>query len=159
MFGTDQKTEYHSSVYKRQQQPKKGGSFVDKLLDSGKLPELHYISPFYGFKKHNYTGPGTKFKNRTDTKQNPLPSSKPINRVDEASYKHDKAYENFTDPRLRKRHDDIMINTLQDIQKDKNADWRERADAWVVDKPMRFKRWLGVGTPKAKNGKKGGCRF
>src|SRR4051794_19672205 len=61
------KSQFVGRAEKAEKTGQKGGSFLDKLINSGKLPELHYISPFTG-KRHNFTGPGTKLEKRIDPK-------------------------------------------------------------------------------------------
>jgi hypothetical protein len=123
-----------------------GQSIIDKLINSGKLPELHFRGFDSGFKPYNFAGPGTHLHKRLDpiTKK-PLPHSKPINRVDESAYNHDLMYDMWPDNERRKVADDLMIEDLSNIRKDKSARWQERADATIVEGFMRAKRFLGLG--------------
>ena len=41
---------------------------------------------------HNFTGPGTKLKQRLNPDLTPKKWSKPVNRVDKAAYHHDICY-------------------------------------------------------------------
>src|SRR5204863_5594425 len=89
---------------------KEGGDFLDSISGGKLFPgEFHLVN-------HNYTGPGT----RTDLRLNPEDLSPkdwsiPINKIDEASLKHDIAY---MDKSLESRHkaDDIMIEELKNIE-------------------------------------------
>ncbi len=123
----------------------KGGSFVDRLLDSGKLPELH-LRGFSG--RYNFAGPGTNLKKRLDKNQKPFPGSKPINRVDASAYRHDIAYENNKSHEARKKADIDMINELNDVINDKKTGWREKGDAYIVRTAIQTKKLLGLGKKK-----------
>lgn len=157
MFGHSQRTEYPADSYKSimKLQPIKRmvgeGWFNDYVMP--RLPELHYVSPFTG-KKHNFTGPGTKLNKRIDPKtKKPLPHSKPVNEVDETAYLHDLAYDEFPDLKRRKIADNVMIEDLDSIRKDKNINWKTRADALLVGGVMKLKRMLGLGKKKRKQRK------
>jgi len=122
------------------------GIFNDYILP--RLPELHYISPFTG-QRHRFTGPGTKLDKRLDPRTKlPLPNSQPVNEVDKAAYYHDLAYENMKDQASRKIADDVMIQDLDAIRKDKKTNWKVRGDATLVGLAMKAKRWLGMGKKK-----------
>ena len=148
----------HTGLESIKEMPKRRGqrggrTILDKLLDSGNLPELHYISPFTG-KRHGFTGPGTKLrgpsgrlKPGTDT---PHEWSKPVNRVDEEALKHDLAYEKFTKHEDRKRADNEMISALDRIRGDSKAPFSERGDAFIVGGFMKLKRLLGLGKKRKK---------
>jgi len=139
----------HTSVVtrKRKRVQKGRGFFNDYIMP--RLPELHYYSPFW-FKRHNFTGPGTKLDKRLDKDKKPLPSSIPINEVDRAAYYHDLAYENMRDLPSRRIADNAMIDDLDAIRKDSKADWRTRGDAFLVGLAMKTKRFLGLGKKKRK---------
>jgi hypothetical protein len=122
------------------------GIFNDYILP--RLPELHYISPFT-LKKFNFAGPGTKLDKRLDPRTKlPLPNSQPVNEVDKAAYYHDLAYENMKDQASRNIADDVMIQDLDAIRKDKKTNWKTRGDALLVGLAMKAKRWLGMGKKK-----------
>lgn len=108
------------------------------------MPELHYRGFDTRFGKYNFAGPGTKLDKRLNPDKSWKPESKPVNRVDDAAYHHDLAYES-TDRKVRAAADDDMINSLDMVRKDKNGRWSERADAAIVGTIMRGKRWLGLG--------------
>jgi hypothetical protein len=150
MFGPNQKTELPPRMKLQPilKEMKGGESFLNKLINSNKLPELHFRGFDSGFKPYSFAGPFTKLDKRLDKDKKPLPHSKPVNRVDQSAYHHDLGYENMKDQKSRKILDDIMIEDLTGIRKDKNARWQERADALLVEGFMRAKRLLGLGKKK-----------
>jgi hypothetical protein len=114
---------------------KEGGDFIDSIT-GGKLfvGEMH-------LPLHQFTGPGT----RTDLRLNPedlTPKdwSLPINRVDEASLKHDIAY---MDKSLEARHkaDEIMIEELKNIE---NPTFRENLERKIIIPILQTKKWIGL---------------
>src|SRR6266853_2781593 len=95
---------------------------------------------------HNYTGPGTRLDLRTTTDPltgeiTPKDWSIPINKVDEASLKHDIKY---IDKNLEARHkaDTEMIEELNNIE---HPTFRERLERNVVIPILKIKKWLGLG--------------
>lgn len=140
------KSQFLPSDGKKKKTQKGDGIFNDYILP--RLPELHYISPF-SLKRFNFAGPGTKLDKRLDPRTKlPLPHSQPVNEVDKAAYYHDLAYENMADQQSRKIADDVMIQDLDAIRKDKNTNWKVRADATLVGLAMKAKRLLGMGKKK-----------
>ena len=115
---------------------KEGGDFIDSIAGGKLFPgEFHLLN-------HNFTGPGT----RTDLRLNPedlTPKewSLPINKVDEASLKHDIAY---MDKTLEARHkaDEIMIEELKNIE---NPTFRENLERKIIIPILQSKKWLGLG--------------
>ena len=138
------KTRFVGGASKRKSK-QKGEGFFNDLLNSNKLPEMHYWSPFSG-KKFSFAGPFTKLDKRLDPKTKlPLAHSKPVNDVDKAAYYHDLAYENMKDMPSRRVADNVMIEDLDAIRRDKKTDWRTRGDAFLVGLAMKTKRLLGLG--------------
>ena len=133
----------------------KGGSILDKILNSatGILPELHYRGFDSGFKPYSFAGPLTRLDKRLDANLKPLPHSMPVNLVDWTAYYHDLGYEQMRDHESRKILDNIMIDDLSSIRKDKTLGWKQRADAGIVGLAMRGKRFLGLGKPKRRKRK------
>jgi len=88
--------------------------------------------------------PGTRLDLRLDENDVPLPDSQPINRVDEAAYKHDLAYrsENIDD---RHKADREMIEAIKSIP---NPTLRERIEGAIVIRLMQAKLKLGQGITK-----------
>ncbi len=130
---------------RRSRRPLRGGSIVDWYTKHG--PELHFRGFDTKFGKYSFAGPGTKLEERLNPDDTPKEWSKPVNRVDEAAYHHDLAYRS-DDKKVRKAADDVMINALEKVRKDKAARWTERADATIVEGIMRGKRFLGLGKRK-----------
>ena len=70
-----------------------GGLFNTML---SKLPfELHLPG-------HNFTGPGTRLDRRLNPNGTPKPWSIPINRIDQAAYRHDLCYAKHKDTKNEK---------------------------------------------------------
>jgi hypothetical protein len=136
------KAEKETENFEKRNMGQIGGSFVDKLLDSGHLPELHLWTPWSG--KHNFTGPGTKIWERVDkVTRKPKKGSEPVNAVDAISLTHDLAYEDHKDPAKRKQADVDMINSLNGVIASGN--WREKLDAHITKAAIRTKQMLGLG--------------
>ena len=110
---------------------KKGG-FVNTLLNSGWLPELHIPG-------HSYTGPGTKLKERL------LRGDKPINKLDEAAREHDMAYAIFKDKKERHVFDKKLQDEAMKIVKDPKSTIKEKLEAGLVSGVMAGKHKLGLG--------------
>jgi hypothetical protein len=91
------------------------------------------------------TGPGTDLDHRLNPDKTPKPFSMPVNRVDEAAYRHDLQYEKYADVEHRREADNAMIEELKKVRNDSNARWTERADAVVVEGAIRAKRFFGLG--------------
>ena len=111
---------------------KKFGGFVNKILNSGVLPEIHI--PGY-----NFAGPGTKLKSRL---------LKPINKLDAAAQKHDMAYAIFKDKKDRHVADKVLEEEANKIKNDPNSKLQEKAGAFVVENVMKGKQKLGLGKKK-----------
>ena len=109
-----------------------GKGVVNDLLNSGMLPEMHLPG-------HNYTGPGTKVRQRL------LRGDKPINQLDKAAQFHDLAYLAFKKPEERHIFDKKLQNEAWDIVKNKNASLRDKMEAGLVSGLMYGKRKLGLG--------------
>ena len=122
-------------------QPKHSGGDIQKALEN--FPG--FIWSKYSKEKHlpghNFTGPGTRLDLRLNPDNTPKEDSKPINRVDQAAYKHDLAYRN---PEITSRHeaDKIMIQELDSIQ---NPTFRERIERMFVKKALQAKMLFGQG--------------
>ena len=78
----------------------KGG---DLQTMSTKLPDFPWTKykGEHHLPKYSYAGPGTRLDIRLDEKDVPKIGEEPINRVDEAAFKHDIAYRNED---IRSRH-------------------------------------------------------
>lgn len=108
---------------KKRSQKGSGEGFLNKMIN--KLPiEAHLPG-------HRFTGPGTKLEKRLDKNDNPLPHSKPRNRVDATSLKHDICYRDNRDKAGRTRCDRKMLGQLRKIQK---PSFREKLDRALVSR-------------------------
>ena len=113
---------------------KKSGGFVNTILNSGVLPEMHI--PGY-----NFAGPGTKLKSRL------LKGDKPINKLDAAAQKHDMAYI-FKDKKDIHIADKVLEQEANQIKNDPNSNISEKASAFMVENVMKGKQKLGLGKKK-----------
>ncbi len=90
---------------------------------------------------HSFTGPGTNLEKRLNEDLPPKDWSKPINRVDQAAYKHDLAYMNGN-KEVRQIADQEMIEELNNIS---NPTFREKLERLVVIPILKTKKFLGLG--------------
>ena len=111
-----------------------GGSFLNTLVN--KLPfEMHLPG-------HNFTGPGTKLYKRLNSDGTPKEWSIPINRVDNAAYRHDLCYSQHDDTKARNEVcDRTMLGELSGIV---NPTLRERIDKEIVGKLINAKVNFGL---------------
>jgi hypothetical protein len=91
--------------------------------------QFHYLG-------HNYTGLGTNLLLNMEK------NKKPINKVDETSFKHDIAYHNHKDIENRRKVDDKMINELEN---------NKSADGILVKNAMKLKKFTGLGVADSVN--------
>jgi len=110
----------------------KTGGDLNSLLNSGKLPELHLPG-------HNYTGPGTKLKERL------LKGDVPVKELDKAAQFHDMTYAIFKDKKDRHVFDKKLQDEAFNIVKDSKHSFKDRAEAGLVGSLMFGKRKLGLG--------------
>ncbi len=110
----------------------KVGGDLNSLLNSGKLPEIHLPG-------HNYTGPGTKLKERL------LKGDVPVKELDKAAQFHDMTYAIFKDKKDRHVFDKKLQDEAFDIVKDGKHSLKDRAEAGLVGSLMFGKRKLGLG--------------
>ena len=120
----------------------KSGGDLQKFITDKKIGfpwakykgELHLLN-------HNFTGPGTNLDKRLDENDNYLPGSKPVNRVDEASMRHDIAYRKAKDDlKLKHEADKIMIQELDNIP---NPSIRERLERTIAKNMLKLKMKMG----------------
>ena len=119
-----------------------GQGFANKLINS--LPfEMHLPG-------HNFTGPGTKLNVRLNPDLTPKSFSKPINRVDDAAYRHDLCYARHRDTETRNSLcDKNMLAELKDVY---NPTVREKFDKSLVEKIIGTKARFGWGLKKTTGG-------
>ncbi len=114
----------------------RGKGFVNDLLNSGILPEMHLPG-------HNYTGPGTKLKKRM------LRGDKPVNKLDEKAMYHDMAYSIFKDKKDRHVFDKKLQDEAMKIMKESES-VKEKLEAGLVGGIMAGKRKMGLGSDARK---------
>ena len=94
---------------------------------------------------HNFTGPGTKLNERLNPDETPKEWSMPINRVDNAEYRHDLCYSKHDDTKTRNEVcDKTMLCELTGIV---NPTLRERIHKAIVGKLINAKVNFGLGAP------------
>ena len=115
-----------------------GGSLLNKAINN--LPvEMH-------LPKHNFTGPGTKSNKRLNPDLTPKEWSKPINRVDKATYHHDLCYLKNNDTATRNAVCDK--NMLKELKGIYNPTIRERMERGLVSTLIGTKARFGWGVNK-----------
>ena len=118
----------------------KGGSVLNKFINN--LPvEMHLPG-------HNFTGPGTKLNKRLNPDLTPKKWSKPINRVDKASYNHDICYLKNNDTATRNAVCDK--NMLKELKGIYNPTIREKMERGLVSSLIGTKARFGWGLNKKK---------
>ena len=121
--------------------------FVKAEVGQGRINNLINSLPFEAhLPGHNFTGPGTKLNLRLNEDLTPKDWSKPINRVDDAAYRHDLCYAENKDTKTRNQVcDKNMLVELKDIY---NPTLRERVDKSLVEKIIGTKVRFGWGLKK-----------
>ena len=121
--------------------------FVKAEVGQGRVNNLINSLPFEAhLPGHNFTGPGTKLNLRLNEDLTPKDWSKPINRVDDAAYRHDLCYAENKDTKTRNQVcDKNMLVELKDIY---NPTLRERVDKSLVEKIIGTKVRFGWGLKK-----------
>lgn len=120
--------------------PRKNGKGVVNRMISALPVEMHLPN-------HQFTGPGTQLL-QGKTRLNPDLTfkewSKPINRVDEAAYRHDVCYLKNKDTKTRNDLcDKQMLKELDEIP---NPTLRERIDRGIVKPIIWTKQKFGMGS-------------
>jgi Domain of unknown function (DUF5679)/Phospholipase A2-like domain len=122
----------------------KGGDLVGSLnsrTSNVKLPWAKYPGEMH-LPGHSFTGPGTRLDLRLNSDRTPKEWSKPVDRVDNAAYYHDLAYDQHTDVAARNAADRVMVNELNNIP---NPTVRERIERAIVKPILSAKASLGLG--------------
>jgi len=128
---------------------KKGGDLADVITSKThniKLPWARYPGEIH-LPGMNFAGPGTRLDLRLNSSGRPKPNSLPVDRVDEAAYRHDMAYSTFHDTKTRNVADRVMVNELDEIP---NPTLRERAERAVIKPILSTKANFGLGNPNKK---------
>jgi len=131
-------------IFKSQHTYLGGGLDIQKFITklSPGLPWAKYRGEYH-IPGHNFSGPGTSLIHRMNLKTGqPYPNSRPINRVDLASSKHDLLYYKYKDLPRRHQADLQMIQELQNIP---NPTLREKIERAFVIKILQQKRKWGLG--------------
>ena len=132
-----------------------GGDLVGMLNTVSKNIQL----PFQKFKGEihipgmQFAGPGTRLDHRLKDDGSPKDFSKPIDRVDEAAYYHDLAYNKYNDTENRNIADREMLQQLDSIE---NPSVRERIEMAIIRPLINTKQKFGLGL---KDRKLRGFRF
>ena len=90
----------------------------------------------------NFAGPGTRLEYRLNDDGTYKEFSKPIDRVDEAAYYHDLAYNEFKDTENRNIADREMLKDLSEI---KNPSIREKIEMAIIKPIIHTKQKFGLG--------------
>lgn len=122
-----------------------GRGLINSLINS--LPvELHI--PGY-----QYCGPGTKLHQRLER------GDPGINPLDRYCRSHDIAYALYPDLERRQRADQELLRGADERINSADADYKEKAAAYLIKSIMTAKTMMGAGLKRKKRGKKGaGCR-
>lgn len=127
-----------------------GGDLVSSLnsvTSKIKLPWAKYPGEMH-IPGMNFAGPGTRLDLRLNPDGTPKQSSMPIDRVDEAAYRHDMAYVAFPDTKTRNVADRVMVSELNEIP---NPTLRERVERAVIKPIISTKAKFGLGHTTSKN--------
>jgi len=127
-----------------------GGDLVSSLnsvTSKIKLPWAKYPGEMH-IPGMNFAGPGTRLDLRLNPDGTPKESSKPVDRVDDAAYRHDMAYVAFPDTKTRNVADRVMVSELNEIP---NPTLRERVERAVIKPIISTKAKFGLGHTASKN--------
>jgi len=126
---------------------KTGGDVVSSLTSKTrniKLPWAKYPGEMH-LPGMNFAGPGTRLDLRLDSSGRPKADSIPVDRVDDAAYRHDMAYATFPDTKTRNVADKVMVSELDEIS---NPSLKERAERAIIKPVLSTKAKFGLGTKK-----------
>ena len=90
----------------------------------------------------HFAGPGTRLDYRLNDDGTPKEFSKPIDRVDQAAYYHDLAYNEFKDTENRNIADTEMLQQLDSIEK---PSFREKIEMAIIKPIISTKQKFGLG--------------
>ena len=103
--------------------------------------ELH--PPVSLTKRYSFVGPGTKLNKRLDENKNPLPHSKPVNKLDEIAMNHDICYEKY--PNTKERNKICYKKMLDDIKSNRKT---SSINEWIMRRGAKnligAKKVLGI---------------
>lgn len=113
-----------------------GKATKDLKLPWAKFPgELHIPGM-------NFAGPGTNLDERLNQSGSYKEWSKPVDRVDNAAYIHDLAYNEFSDTPTRNLADKMLIEQVDAI---KNPTFREKVERAIIKPIISAKVKFGLG--------------
>jgi predicted metal-dependent HD superfamily phosphohydrolase len=90
----------------------------------------------------NFAGPGTRLDCRLNDDGTPKSWSKPTDRVDQAAYYHDLAYNEYKDTENRNIADREMLQQLDSIE---NPSVREKIEMAIIKPVINTKQRFGLG--------------
>ena len=90
----------------------------------------------------NFAGPGTRLEYRLNDDGTFKEFSKPIDRVDQAAYYHDLAYNEYSDTENRNIADREMLQQLDSIE---NPTMREKIEMAIIKPIINTKQKFGLG--------------
>ena len=128
----------------------KGGDLVSSLnsvTSKIKLPWAKFPGEMH-IPGMNFAGPGTNLDERLTSTGAYKEWSKPIDRVDNAAYHHDLAYQHFLDTATRNVADKSMLEQMDAI---KDPTIRERIERGIIRPIISAKAKFGLGHTTAKN--------
>ncbi len=138
---------------------KTGGDLVSTLNSVTKNITLPWGNVFPG-ELHlpglNFAGPGTRLDKRLTSTGAWKEWSKPVDRIDNAAYHHDLAYQHFPDTATRNIADRLMLDEMDAI---KDPTMRERIERAIIKPIINAKQKFGLGVtglgnPSSKNSKR-----
>jgi Domain of unknown function (DUF5679)/Phospholipase A2-like domain len=123
---------------------KTGGDLVSSLnsvTGKMKLPWAKFPGEMH-IPGMNFAGPGTNLDERLTSTGAYKEWSKPVDRVDNAAYHHDLAYQHFPDTATRNVADKIMLEQMDAI---KDPTIRERIERGIIKPIISTKAKFGLG--------------
>ena len=96
----------------------------------------------------NFAGPRTRLELRLYADGTPKEFSKPVDRVDQAAYYHDLAYNEYTDTENRNIADREMLKDLSEIE---NPSIREKIEMAIIKPIINTKQKFGLGLKERKS--------
>ena len=121
-----------------------GGDLVNSLnsvTSNIKLPWAKFPGEMH-FPGASFMGPGTRLDIRLNEDGSYKDWSKPVDRVDNAAYKHDLAYAEHNDVENRNKADRAMLEEVNRIEK---PTLRERIEISIVNKIIGTNARFGLG--------------
>ena len=130
---------------------KKGGDLtntINRFTSKLKLPWTKFPGEMH-IPGMNFAGPVTNLDKRLTSTDAYQEWSKPVDRVDNATYHHDLAYKYFDDKQTRNLADQMMIEEMNSIQNPTQKEIKERK---IIKPIISAKAKFGLGV--SKNSKK-----